>query len=102
MYGMTFIGMNLVSRHSAVRLLSYFSIAPCYWPFLSTFLPPLSFLDLSSHNSSILAVAFLVLCSLRVPLSQHFSVVSRQKKRYEGERRFNVVSVMRGGVSGWL
>ena len=31
-----------------------FSIAPCCWLFLSTFLPPLPFLDLSSHNLPIL------------------------------------------------
>ena len=27
------------------------SIDPCCWPFLSTFLPPLPFSDLSSHNT---------------------------------------------------
>ena len=27
----------------------FFSIAPCCWPFLSTFLPPRPLLDLSSH-----------------------------------------------------
>ena len=36
------------------------TIAPCCWPFLSTFLPPLPFLDLYAHNPPILAVAFLV------------------------------------------
>ena len=53
-----------------------FSIVPCCWPFLSTFLPPLPFLDLSSHNPAILAVIFLVFCKLLVSLSQIFSVVS--------------------------
>ena len=46
---------------SAVRLLLLFFIAPCFLPSL---LPPLSFLDLSSDNPPILAVAFLVFCNL--------------------------------------
>ena len=31
----------------------FFSIGPCCWPFLSTYLPPLAFLDISSHNPPI-------------------------------------------------
>ena len=41
-----------------------FSIVPCCRPFLSTFLPPLPFLCLSSDNHPILAVVFLVLGNL--------------------------------------
>ena len=53
-----------------------------FFPFLlvfgrfSTFLLPLPFLDLSSHNSAILGVVFLVSCNLLVILSHIFSVVS--------------------------
>ena len=43
-----FVGMWLAIYHSAVRQLSlFYPIAPCCWPFLSTFLPPLLNLDLS-------------------------------------------------------
>ena len=53
-----------------------FSFVPCCWPSLSTFLPPLPFLDLSSHNPPILAVVFLVLCNIPVSLSQIFAAIS--------------------------
>ena len=69
-----FVGVRPVIRHPAIWLL--FSIAPCCWPFLSTFLPPLPFLDLSSHNPPILAVVFLVFYNLLVSLSRIFSVIS--------------------------
>ena len=45
-------------------------------PFLSTFLPPLPFSGLSSHNPPILAVVFLVFCNHRASLSRIFSVIS--------------------------
>ena len=55
-----FVGVSLVSCHFTARLiLLYFSIAPCCWPFLSTFLPPLPFSDLSSQNPPNVAVVFL-------------------------------------------
>ena len=64
-----FAVVRLVSCHSDVRLLSlFFSIAPCCWPFLSTFLPPLPFLDLFSYIllsqlwSSSFSITFLFLC----------------------------------------
>ena len=44
---------------------------------MATFLLPLPFLDLSSHNPPIFAVAFLVFSHLLVSLSQIFSVISR-------------------------
>ena len=46
-----FVGVRPVICDCDVRLLFFiFSIAPCCWPFLYTFLIPLPFLDLSSHN----------------------------------------------------
>ena len=41
-----------------------FFIATCFWHFLSTFLPPLPFLDVFSHNPLILPEVFLVFCNL--------------------------------------
>ena len=66
-----FVGARLVTCHSAVWLLSlFFSIAPCC-PFLSTFLLTISFLYLSSHNSPILAVVFLVFCEYLMICQRH-------------------------------
>ena len=45
-----FVGMRLVSCHSAVRLILLFFHYSCCWPILFTFLPPLPFLDLSSNQ----------------------------------------------------
>ena len=39
---------------------TFVSIGHCCWPFLSTFLPPLPFSDLSSRSPPILDVVFLV------------------------------------------
>ena len=50
-------------------------IGPCCWPFLSIFLHPLPFSDLSSHSPPISAVVFLVFWSLLASLSRLFSVV---------------------------
>ena len=69
------VGVRLVYKigHSDVRLLLCFvSIGPCCWYFLSTFLPPLPFTDLSSHNPPILAVAFRVFCNNCASLSWIF------------------------------
>ena len=72
-----FVGVSLVIRYSVVWLLLLFlSNAPCCWPFLSIFLLPLPFSDLSSHNPPISAVVFLVLCNLLVSLPQIFLVIS--------------------------
>ena len=59
------VGVRLVygSLRSTATFVSV-SIGPCCWPFLSTFLPPLPFSDLSSHSPPILAVVFLVFCIL--------------------------------------
>ena len=66
-----------LSRH-CTSIFVIFSIASCRWPFLSTDLPVLPFLNLSSGNPPILAVVFsLCLCTLLVSLSQIFSVISR-------------------------
>ena len=58
-------------------LYDYFCInkilGPCCWPFLSTFLPSLPFLELSSHNPPISAVFFLVLCNCLASLLHHIS-----------------------------
>ena len=54
---------------------NHISIGPRCWPFLSTFVPPLPFSDLSSHIPPILAVVFLVFCNLRASLSLIFSVI---------------------------
>ena len=54
-----------------------FPIAPCCWPYLSTFLPPLPFFDTPSDNPPILPVVFLVFSNLLVSLSQIFSVICR-------------------------
>ena len=64
--------------HSPLCMAAFgiFSIAPCCWIFLSTFLPPLPFLDLSSGNPPILAVVLLVFYNLLVCLSQIFLVIS--------------------------
>ena len=53
-----------------------FSIGPRCWPFLSNFLSPLLFSDLSSYNAPILAVVFLIFCNLLCSLSQSQIIVS--------------------------
>ena len=67
-----------VIRHSAVRLILWFLplLALYCWRLPSTFLLPPPFLDLSSHNPPILAVVFLVFCSLPASLTQIFLVIS--------------------------
>ena len=49
--------VRLQNSHRSTNVLEF---APCCWPFLSTFLPPLPFSDLSSHNPPI----FHVFCNL--------------------------------------
>ena len=49
------------------------SVAPCIWRCLSSFLPPLTLLHLSSDNPANLAIAFLVNWNLLASLSQIFS-----------------------------
>ena len=53
-----------------------FSIGPRCWPFLSNFLSPLPFSDLSSHNAPIQAMVFLIFCNLLGSLSQSLIIVS--------------------------
>ena len=55
-----FVGVRLLSCHFTVRLiLLYFPLVPVVGIFLFTFLPPLPFSDLSSHNPPNLSVVFL-------------------------------------------
>ena len=66
---------QLSFRYTATFVM--FSIAPCCWPFLSTFLPPLLFLDLCSDNIPIVGVVFLAFCNLVVS----FLIYSHRRRR---------------------
>ena len=52
--GGNLLGKLVIYKQSTATFF-IFSIAPCCWPFLSTFPPPLLFLELSSYDPSIFA-----------------------------------------------
>ena len=71
------VGVRLVIRYSAVRLLLLFCPSlPMVGLSLITFLTPLPFLDLSSDNPPNLAVAFLIFSNLLVSLTHILKVIS--------------------------